>query len=157
MAPRPNCLLAKDPKRAAELIRLVQSGLPMVRACRAVGWSLGTVNGWIDEGRKPEGKKHFVDFVKQIDAAYDIGVASKVKIIEAHALSDWRAAAWLLARQDPETYGKEQTIKVSGVKDGEPITIREESAMDFSGWSDGDIAIFLEVVERNTAAIPAST
>jgi hypothetical protein len=84
-------------KMREELVNYVASGESVERAAKIVGVSLRTVQR---EAKHNEEFHHDLELAKQ-SAPSDL----KHQMMEA-ARTHWRAAAWLLEREDPERFGK---------------------------------------------------
>jgi hypothetical protein len=67
--------------------------------------------------------------IEQADAEAQVRAAAQ---ISAAAAKDWRAAAWLLERRDPATFGPPQArLSVEGVAEAPPIVaVDDEEAAD---------------------------
>jgi hypothetical protein len=74
-----------------ELVALLELGLPVERACTAVGIGESTFRAW----RSRRGAR-FTAFRDATDAARAKGEATLVRKITAQTGKSWRAAAWLL-------------------------------------------------------------
>jgi hypothetical protein len=95
-----------------ELIKLLQSGVPVIHACAAIGLSEPTYYDWIARGK--EGKTgQYVDFLNDINKAKAQAVSRNVALIQKAASGGtWQAAAWWLERTQPLDFGKHETAKV---------------------------------------------
>jgi hypothetical protein len=92
--PRPRIL---NDVRRHELCRLLAAGREIGEAARAVGCSLRTVRR---ESASDEG------FGRQLSEARLAGRLDPVDHLRQAALTDWRAAAWLLERLDPQQFAR---------------------------------------------------
>lgn len=87
------------PELVDKLCELVSNGMSATKSCDAVGLSMSTYSEWNRD--KPE-------FTARIKRARSEGIASLLSTIQCAAKTGtWTAAAWLLERLEPETYGKQ--------------------------------------------------
>lgn len=88
-------------KRTPEMVRLICEGIargvPIVNVCSIAGISQQTFSTWRDTDP---------DFREKIERARAEGIDRRLKIIEDAAVSEWRAAAWLLEHTAPEHFAK---------------------------------------------------
>ena len=103
----------RTPENAAAIAAGLGRGIPLQYVCAAVGISKATVCEWRNSDQ---------DFEAQIESAIAKGIESRMAIIDAAALKDWRAAAWLLQVSQPEHFARNKTgaqhqhLHVSGDK-----------------------------------------
>jgi hypothetical protein len=129
------------------VIRHISNGLTHVRACDAAGIKPQSFENALTRGRKEGAPLALRELVEAVDRANHAGIASKVDMIVAHGYDDWRAIAWLLARQDPATYGAVNTLRVGGDPEGVPLKTEQRASIDFSKWEPARIAAYIELVE----------
>lgn len=145
-------LLEKDPELAARIVRNIRSGASQDRAARAEGIKPDTFAQWLTKGRHdPKAKQIYRDLVELVDGGKDAGIVANLRTIELAAYEDWRAAAWLLAVKDPDTYGKRQIVNVGGAKGSPPIRHEHSEgppAVDFATWDPNDVDTYIELGER---------
>lgn len=84
-----------DEATASKLVTLLQIGNLVDVACAAVGVPRATFYHWTST--RP-------DFRERIEQARAGGKAHNVALIARGARRDWRAAAWILERTDPELW-----------------------------------------------------
>ena len=100
-----------DPTLSRELIETLVSmlrvgNLPAV-AARAAGISRATLYRWLDDARKPRASELHVELSERVAKARAEGQVRLVAEIANAASTDWRAAAWLLARGYPEEWAQD--------------------------------------------------
>lgn len=78
----------------AELLRLLELGIPLVHATVAAGLAGRTVDLWLARGKA--GEEPFVELFDVADRARARGRASLYARMREHADRDTRACAWLL-------------------------------------------------------------
>lgn len=94
----------------------IRLGLSYEHAAMYAGISYDTYNNWVN-GRFPRGVKKAdqLQFFEDLTRAEGDAAARNMTLIQKAATDDWRAAAWILERRYPETYGKSvQAIEHSG-------------------------------------------
>jgi AcrR family transcriptional regulator len=75
----------------------IEEGLSVADAARACGVGRTTIYRWIKESE---------DVAEEIERARSVQQFKLIKVISDAGDTDWRAAAWLLARRFPEEFGK---------------------------------------------------
>jgi hypothetical protein len=99
--PRPRIL---NSERRAEFCNLLASGLGLGEAARGVGCSLRTIRREVDRDDS---------FRQQISRILLANRLDPVHHIRQAALTDWRAATWLLERFDPEQFARRDRASCS--------------------------------------------
>ena len=90
------------PELVDKLCQLVSSGMSVTKSCDAVGLSTSAYTEWNRD--KPE-------FTARIKRARSEGIASLLStVVCAARTGTWTAAAWLLERLEPETYGRQAAV-----------------------------------------------
>jgi hypothetical protein len=92
--PRPRIL---DDHKKQQLTSLLMNGFTLAAAARVVGCSPLTI--WREARRNPQ----FDETIRQAQFARDL---NPVRTLQDAAANDWRAAAWLLERTQPEHYAR---------------------------------------------------
>lgn len=110
-----------DHKREA-FLECLRLGMQRRAAALAVGFVPNSVTQWIQIGLGTHSERtdredgRYTEFALDVEKAEARCVRTALKKIvqasEDH--NHWTAAAWLLERLHPETYGKKQTMKVEG-------------------------------------------
>jgi hypothetical protein len=140
-------VLEKQPEAIDRVLRHIANGLSHKRACAAAGINYGTFENALVRGRKDDAPQALRELVESVEAAFDAGIGAKVDMIVAHGFDDWRAIAWLLARQDPDVYGAISRVRLGGDPSGVPVRTEMESSIDFTGWEPDRIRAYIELVE----------
>ena len=102
---RPSKLTAET---KAQLLEGVRAGLSYKLACADAGIHYNTLRNWVKRG---EGAKNgeFLEFLEDLKRAEGGGAKRLVGLIQRSANEGhWKAAAWILERRYPETYGRKR-------------------------------------------------
>jgi hypothetical protein len=75
--------------------------------CAYAGVHYDTFNKWRARGEK-EGSGKYYDFAVKVEEAIAYSEIGLVRQVRSKGDDDWRAAAWMLERRFPETWGKNQ-------------------------------------------------
>ena len=94
-----------DPDIRRIIRRALKAAATIPEAARAAGISPRTLNTWKDD---------HAEIAESLSLARASGRAQRLRIIQAHARKDWRAASWLLSIENPERYGKRERVEHSG-------------------------------------------
>jgi hypothetical protein len=94
------------PHIAARICEALRLGMPYKQAALYGGVSYQTLLNW--RKRADEGDSGFIEFVEAMSQAEAQGMLSLLLLIRAAAEQprNWRAAAWILERRWPETWGR---------------------------------------------------
>jgi hypothetical protein len=92
----------RTPATARAIAEALGRGLPLVHAAAVAGVTPQTVCSW---------RHNDAAFETQIQEAIARGVESRLRIIEAAAMTDWRAAAFLLQTCQPEHFSKQRVVE----------------------------------------------
>lgn len=103
---RPSSL---TPETEADIVRMLERGAYLTHAAGAVGVDRRTLYRWMEVGgadlaagrATPE-----ASFWEAVGRARAKGRVAMVEVIEGASKRDWRAAAWMLERTDPELFGE---------------------------------------------------
>lgn len=93
----------------SRICELLSAGNHVNVACAVVGLGKRTFYDWLDRGnpdREKPADEPYREFRQRIERARDEGEARNVTTIAVAARKDWRAAAWLLERQQPERWAR---------------------------------------------------
>lgn len=98
------------PELQNKLLKYVAMGVPLDSACKCVSLDYATVREWLQRGRgehPTRGKTpQFEAFADKYNVAIGQCEARLVAKIQSAADSDWKAAAWLLARRHPQRWAE---------------------------------------------------
>jgi len=98
------------PEIENKLIKFIALGVPLESASKACGLDYTTVREWLSRGKNehPSRSKtpQFAAFADRYDVAVGECEARLVAKIQSAADSDWKAAAWLLARRHPDRWAE---------------------------------------------------
>lgn len=103
--------LKLTPELQTQITQLIQSGITIEVAARAVGITPASYYLWMKEGEADhkEGKQTVKsEFFEAVFKATSLSEIFLVQIIQKQAPSDWRAASWLLERRFPDRYAAQQ-------------------------------------------------
>lgn len=103
-----------------KIVAVVKGGSLLETAAAVAGIGRRTVYEWLEQGAA--GKEPYAAFAAAVHQAKAEGESRNVMLIARAGAKDWRAAAWLLQRQNPEKYGQPVTSGGggSGGGDGAP-------------------------------------
>lgn len=88
----------------------VREGASFDDAARIGGVSPSTAHRWLAAGAEPGASKAFREFRESVTRARVEAKLSMVALVRAAAVTDWRAAAWWLARRHSDEYGRPPEI-----------------------------------------------
>ena len=91
------------PSVQRKIVDAVSRGTPLSSAAAAAGISSSCVKKWMKWGR--EGKEGYVAFEAAVTRAREAAIDVYVQRVNDAAENDHRAAAWMLARLDPQNFG----------------------------------------------------
>lgn len=106
---------------ADRIVDAIRRGTPLRFACEAAGVSYDTALRWLRIGHgatgdgwtpTPATRRRYEGFASAVERAQAEAVDAAVSHVERAGQGDWRAAAWLLERRWPETFGQKSTVKV---------------------------------------------
>jgi transposase len=95
-------ILKLTPARRAELVRWLETGLPLEMAARLADFNVATVTEW--RARCANGDAGYTTLEDDIQKAMARGESVHLARIAEAGRTQWRAAAWLLERMYPEKY-----------------------------------------------------
>jgi hypothetical protein len=102
----------------------LENGWSINRACDYVGVSVSMYYGWKDAARR--GDDEAILLLRRLKRARAKGLDKRIGPIEAASEEDWRAAAWLVTKQDPDLLsGQVEEIEVPEPDDTEQRIARE--------------------------------
>jgi transposase len=103
-----------------QVVEYLRAGNTIRTSTSAAGISHDTHYEWMKRGEA--GEKPFADYSDAVTRAIETAEIRNVTLIQRHAQTDWRAAAWYLERSRREEWGKTTRTEISG-PDGGPIEI----------------------------------
>lgn len=107
-----------DEESAVRVLQSIEAGNSLSIALRSVGISVRKFQSLLKND-----DLEIVAFKKAIDKAKAKSLERLLSIISDAALDDWKAAAWLLERLNPEHFGPpKQKTEITG-KDNGPVEI----------------------------------
>lgn len=127
------------PELTAALCAELKLGMSIRAACQHVGIDDSTYRKWMMRG--DDGEEPFVTFRTAATQAKSDGVRALVVTVRKAATSDWRAAAWILERREPDDWSKR--TEISG-PDGGPVQVQSlaaEIAAQLATVSDKEVGI----------------
>lgn len=92
--------------RVSAILAAVRLGMSFKDAAACAGVSYMTFNRWRERGMAPNAPEEYCDFCRRLDVARAEVQNDCLKQINKAAIEDWKAAAWLLERLNPEDWGK---------------------------------------------------
>jgi hypothetical protein len=98
--------ILEDGQTAQRIEQLLRVGNRLNDAIRAAGVAQRTHELWMQLGAKEDGAELYRDYRQRVEKASAEGRARNVTLIATHAKDDWKAAAWLLERQDPAHWAR---------------------------------------------------
>ena len=96
------------------LTAAIRLGAPREQAAAAAGIGVSTLYKWLQEGETDLGRpltRELVDAVKKAEA--ESMTNALLCIQRAAEEGKWQAAAWLLERRFPDSFGRRQSIEAS--------------------------------------------
>ena len=101
----------------------INAGLTFRLTCARVGVNPSTFYRWLDTGETAKIGR-YREFYEAVERAKADSALRLVSQITLQALTDWRAAAFMLERRFPEDYGKR--TELTG-KDGGPVKVEAKT------------------------------
>lgn len=112
----------------------VRKGNYIETAAAAAGISKQTLYSWLKAGAREEDPLavEFLDAYKKAEAEAE---AANVNMIRTWARKDWKAAAWMLERKNPDKWGRRDRITANvnhsgSVDKHEELTIKQQIQAD---------------------------
>lgn len=119
------------PEVTERIVSAIRVGVPHVTAAAAAGINPSTLRLWLANGAKGKSQR-YIDFAAAVRAAEAEAEARMVALVAKAGLSDWKAAAWMLARRYPERYG--QRRETDGEDRRRPVEIVFANVGDARRW-----------------------
>ena len=92
------------PETEMRILSAVRCGASNVVACEAAGIAKSTLSSWLSQAKKEDAPEALTSFAEKLERARAEGVVARLAMIQKSAGVDWRAAAWMLERDDPNAY-----------------------------------------------------
>jgi hypothetical protein len=106
----------------------VGMGMPFARSAMAAGVSYTAFKEWVARGKA--GEEPYASFAAALKEAKADGEAMLLgRIVKAAGDDQWQAAAWILERRHPESYGRRDRVEVTGKKGG-PVQVDARKLSD---------------------------
>ena len=137
------------PELTAALCDELKLGMTIRAACQHVGIDDSTYRKWMMRGE--DGEEPFVTFRTAATRAKADGIRALVVTVRKAAKDDWRAAAWMLERREPEEWSKR--TEVTGASGG-PIQIediRSQVRAELATTGSADLGIPADVLPDGAA------
>jgi len=101
----------------------VEDGLPFKYAAVKAGISEGIFYHWQRQAKKEGDKapKEILQFMKRLKESHAKFVLNTLRQVKTHSKDSWQAAAWMLERREPDTFGKIEKIEHSGSIEGQAM------------------------------------
>lgn len=93
---------------ADAIVTAIKTGATLEVAAAYAGIGRRTFFDWLREGRRPDGRKLYRDFVDELDLALGQWEAGALQRI--HDDPEWQSDAWMLERRFPDRYGRRTRI-----------------------------------------------
>lgn len=129
-------------------MRMLERGAYLTHAAAAVGVDRRTLYRWLEVGSSDlaDGRDtQEASFAEAVGRARARGRVAMCQVIDDAAKRDWRAAAWMLERTDPELFGErlEITRRAEARGDAPPPDATKTSAADSEHTLEHDAADLL--------------
>ncbi len=108
------------PDVEARILNAIRCGAPNKIACAAAGIGERTFYQW-EEKAESHPDSEYAQFVRKLTCARQEGITARLAIIMKAGRTDWRAAAWLLERDLPDSFSMKYRIEHSAA----PMTIAD--------------------------------
>ena len=105
------------PQRKDKILAAVRCGASFKTACGAAGIHESTFYRWQERGAEQDAPSEYREFCEDLTHAEEEGNAARVALIMRAAKTDWRAAAWLLERTNPDRWSMRYKIEHSGQRE----------------------------------------
>jgi transposase len=127
----------------------VQLGCSYETAAAAAGVARSTFNVWLRKGKNGEGTRLQRKLIDRIETAAGLRVQGKLaQINQAAQAGDWKAAAWILERIDPDQFA--QTQRVHG-----QIAHEHRVTFDLAALDDVELAAGVAAIRKALEAAAA--
>jgi len=130
----------------ADIEKALADGASIKSAAVAAGISERTYHYWCEQAALEGAGEPLVQFLQRTTRAREQGRVALVAAIRTAAADDWRAAAWMLERMEPEAWAAKQKLEHSG-PDGAPIRTEDTGAIDPSKLNRQQRAALREILD----------
>src|SRR5215210_4357861 len=115
----------------SDIVNALAAGATIKAATGAAGISERTYYLWREQGGQEGADEAFLQFLQRTTRAREQGKVALTASIRKAAAEDWRAAAWLLERLEPEAWSLKQRLEHSGPESG-PVPVDTTAELDIS-------------------------
>jgi len=122
------------PETSDRILTMLRAGSHIGDACGAAGIDDSTYGRWLERGRCASSGIYRDFLLSARKAQSEANVRCVVQISNA-AQKNWKAAAWLLARRDPDHWGAQRTVKVQVQRDVEQMLEGLRGRVDIDAYS----------------------
>jgi Homeodomain-like domain-containing protein len=148
----------------ADIVRMLERGAYLTHAAAAVGVDRRTLYRWLEQGGADvsAGKRsEEADFFHRVGQARARGRVAMCQVIDDAAKRDWRAAAWMLERTDPELFGEKIEVNRRPEARGDAPPVDGSGAVEGDGetgdpldvLSDGELELLEKLRAREVAIL----
>jgi hypothetical protein len=102
------------PQTESRILQAVRCGASFKSACVAAGIGLRTFYRWKAEGESEDARPLHRQFWQRLTQAVEEGHVARVATITKASREDWRAAAWLEERLNPQRFSLRHKVEHSG-------------------------------------------
>ena len=99
-------------ERIERFVEMIRRGATIPTAAAALGINPQTIHAWLHIGRKEDAPPLYKKFATDVDAAMAEWEIAQVDRISRASETTWQAAAWLLERRLPDSWGRRERLDV---------------------------------------------
>lgn len=140
------------PDRVTRLAEALRAGHTRATAAALAGIGESTLYAWLQAANQPDAAPEFVDFLDAVKKAEVEGEDALVGIIRAAADKSWQAAAWILERRRPDSWGKR--LKTEVVATPPPSAERKSAIERDMAEAEEKARLTMEVTQWARRGIP---
>ena len=115
----------------SDIVNALAAGAAVKAAAGAAGISERTYYLWRERGEQEGADEAFLQFLQRTTRAREQGKVALTASIRKAAAEDWRAAAWLLERLEPEAWALKRRLEHSGPEGG-PVPVDTTPELDIA-------------------------
>ena len=134
-----------------KILEVIRQGNFRNHAAQSVGISDQTIRSWMRWGEKDGAKEPYKSFAREGIEAEGEAIAACAGSIHTAALTDWKAAAWFLARKAPNEWGDKAR---KGVKEQLESIL---SAVEDVLGKENAAKVYDEIARRASSETPGQT